>query len=94
MTILILQEALQEQWAPPLMEHMDFVRGKDALSVPVRSVVLPDILMGKQLDIVIAKAVIATGCTAISLVKKAYEKYMPKVIIITVLFIVILVFLN
>jgi|BioPla2DNA2_1021312.scaffolds.fasta_scaffold07270_7 hypothetical protein len=50
MTILILQEALQEQWAPPLMEHMDFVRGKDALSVPVRSVVLPDILMGKQLD--------------------------------------------
>lgn len=30
----------------------------------------------------VAKAVIATGCTAITLVQKAYKKYMPKGIII------------
>lgn len=67
------------------MGYIDFnhVRGNDIYTSPIRSMELPDILTGKPVGyIIVTKSVIATGCTAISLAKKAYEKYMPKGIII------------
>lgn len=55
-------------------------RGKDALKNTCRSMSLPDM---KNVEmVVIAKSVIATGCTAISLAKKAYDYYNPKHLLI------------
>ena len=51
-------------------------RGFEALSSPLRSITLPDV---SNVDtIIIAKSVLATGCTAITLARKAMEKYWPK----------------
>lgn len=65
--------------------YIDFngARGESTYTEPIRSIELPDILNGKPVkSIIIAKSVIATGCTAISLAKKALEKYVPKSLII------------
>jgi len=69
--------------------YMDFngVRGKDTFSSPIRSIELPEIKNGLAVEnVIIAKSVFATGCTAISLAKKALEKYMPSKLIIVGIF--------
>ncbi|WP_088227348.1 uracil phosphoribosyltransferase [Desulfosporosinus sp. FKB] len=65
--------------------YIDFggSRGEDVYTSPIRSIDLPDIKTGRPVEfVIIAKSVLATGCTAISLAKKALEKYMPRGIII------------
>lgn len=69
--------------------YMDFGvnRGKAALTTPSRAIVLPDLKVVNHVDtLIIAKSVLATGCTAISLTNKAISKYKPKNIIIASLF--------
>lgn len=72
-----------------LRGYMDFngVRGREALTQPVRSIEFPELARGQVVDcLIIAKAVLATGCTAISLAKKAIEYYNPQRIIIATVF--------
>lgn len=72
-----------------LRGYMDFdgLRGAETLSSPIRSIVLPDIKRGESIStVIIAKSVLATGCTAISLLRKVIEKYMPDRIIIASVF--------
>lgn len=58
-------------------------RGENIFKSPIRTIELPDITNGKPIEnVIIAKSVVATGCTAISLAKKAFEKYMPRKLII------------
>lgn len=66
--------------------YMDFNgrRGAEALSSPIRNLVLPD---ASNVDtLIIAKSVLATGCTAIALAKKAVEKYNPRLVIFASVF--------
>ena len=65
---------------------MDFagVRGEEALSCPLRAVKLPD--KDEVEAVIVAKSVLATGCTAISLAKRAAEKYNPQYLIIASVF--------
>jgi uracil phosphoribosyltransferase len=63
---------------------MDFEgrRGPDALTGPVRTLVIPE-LHGQRVDsLVVAKAALATGCTAVSLTRNALTKYTPDRLII------------
>lgn len=72
-----------------LRGYMDFggLRGTDTLSSPIRAVSLPDTKKGEVVDtVIVAKSVLATGCTAISLLRKAIEKYMPNNIIVASVF--------
>lgn len=65
---------------------MDFagVRGKDAFTCPLREINLPD---KNDVDaVVIAKSVLATGCTAITLAKRSVEKYNPEYLFIASVF--------
>lgn len=58
-------------------------RGENVYKSPIRTIELPDITNGKPIEnVIIAKSVVATGCTAITLAKKAFEKYMPRKLII------------
>ncbi|MEC2077634.1 uracil phosphoribosyltransferase [Metabacillus fastidiosus] len=69
----------------PMQGYFDFqgVRGLDALTQPVRAASHPPIKPGTIVDtVVIAKAVLATGCTAISLAKNIMSKFQPKNLII------------
>lgn len=69
--------------------YMDFegVRGRAALSHPIRSIELPVIEKGNSVDcLIVAKSVLATGCTAISLTKKAMDLCNPKHVIIATVF--------
>lgn len=69
--------------------YIDFngARGKSTYTEPIRSIELPDVSNGKPVgNVIIAKSVIATGCTAISLAKKALEKYFPKNLIVVSVF--------
>lgn len=66
--------------------YMDFngARGLDALKQPIRSMFFPE---DKDVDsVIIAKSVLATGCTALSLLNKAIEIYHPTTIIVTSIF--------
>lgn len=65
--------------------YFDFqgVRGPDALTQPIRAVSHPTIQPGSVVDtVIIAKSVLATGCTAISLAKNIISKFQPKNLII------------
>lgn len=65
--------------------YMDFngVRGEDALTQPIRGIKHPNIQKNANIDtVVIAKAVLATGCTAISLTRNILAKYQPNHLII------------
>lgn len=63
--------------------NFEGARGKDVFSSPVRDIRLPAIKSGQSVQqVIIAKSVIASGCTAISLAKRAYEEYMPRELII------------
>lgn len=68
--------------------YMDFEgrRGLQALNSPIRYIELPE-LSNKAVDsLIVAKAVLATGCTAISLTKTALSKFFPKRLIIATIF--------
>jgi uracil phosphoribosyltransferase len=63
-----------------LMAYMDFggKRGLEALTHPVRAMSLPELRHGEQIStVIVAKSVLATGCTAISLLRKAMSEYFP-----------------
>lgn len=62
--------------------YMDFAgaRGKDALTCSLREINLPD--KDDVEAVIIAKSVLATGCTAITLAKRAVEKYNPNYLFI------------
>lgn len=65
--------------------YFDFqgVRGPDALTQPIRAVSHPSVGDRANIDtVIIAKAVLATGCTAISLTKSIISKYQPQRLII------------
>lgn len=69
--------------------YFDFqgARGLNALTQPIRAVSHPTINTGFNIDtIIIAKAVLATGCTAISLAKNIINKYHPNTLIIATAF--------
>lgn len=73
----------------PLIGYMDFagLRGPDALSKPVRAIQFPAVKPGQIVEnVIIAKSILATGCTAISLAKTAISKYFPKKLIIATVF--------
>ncbi len=63
---------------------MDFngQRGVQALNTQIRHMELPDTKGQSVHTLIVAKAVLATGCTAIHLAKKAMSKYMPRNVII------------
>ncbi len=68
-----------------LQGYFDFqgVRGPDALTQPIRAVSHPSVKAGNTIGtVIIAKAVLATGCTAISLTKNIISKYNPRNLII------------
>jgi hypothetical protein len=67
-----------------LSGFMDFKgrRGVTALDSPVRNIDLPHSSDEPVVNLIIGKAVLATGCTAISLTKESTRKYMPRRIII------------
>lgn len=72
-----------------IMGYMDFggARGKMALNSEIRAIYLPDTKNGEIINtVIIAKSVLATGCTAITLLKKAVEKYDPINIIVASVF--------
>lgn len=67
-----------------LSGFMDFEgrRGVAALDSSVRNIDLPHSSDEPVVNLIIGKAVLATGCTAISLTKESMRKYMPRRIII------------
>jgi uracil phosphoribosyltransferase len=72
-----------------LQGYMDFQgeRGAEALTKPVRAVSHPEIKTGTYIEtVIIAKAVLATGCTAISLTKNIMSKFHPKNLIVATAF--------
>lgn len=69
--------------------YMDFRgdRGPEALQGKRRAIEFPTIKAGEQVDtLIIAKSVLATGCTAISLTQSAIAKYHPRNIIVASVF--------
>lgn len=71
-----------------ILGYMDFEgqRGIQALNADIAHMELPEPI-GQHVDtLVIGKAVLATGCTAIHLAKTALGKYLPKRIVISTLF--------
>ncbi|MCA1057801.1 hypothetical protein LCL96_02590 [Rossellomorea aquimaris] len=68
-----------------LQGYLDFkgARGPAALTQPIRAVSHPDIKPGEKVDtVIIAKAVLASGCTAVSLAKNIMNKYYPTNLIV------------
>ncbi|MEK8016584.1 MAG: uracil phosphoribosyltransferase [Candidatus Parabeggiatoa sp.] len=71
-----------------IVGYMDFEghRGIQALNAEITHMELPQPI-GQHVDtLVIGKAVLATGCTAIHLAKTALSKYLPRRIVISSLF--------
>jgi uracil phosphoribosyltransferase len=60
-------------------------RGMDALRGPVDSYTLPE-KRGAVDAVIVAKSVLATGCTAIRLLSDAQQEYTPKTLIIATIF--------
>src|SRR5262249_29217999 len=61
-------------------------RGLDALNSPIRETSLPDQRGQPVASLVVAKATLATGCTAVSLTKKALLHYQPDWLTIATVF--------
>ncbi|MCX2741997.1 uracil phosphoribosyltransferase [Pontibacter anaerobius] len=61
-------------------------RGKDALREEFRTLHLPEINKPYIDVLVVAKTVLATGCTAISITQNAIQKYKPRTVIIASVF--------
>ncbi|OAA83278.1 uracil phosphoribosyltransferase [Clostridium ljungdahlii] len=69
--------------------YMDFggARGRMALNSEIRSMCLSETKKGEMINtVIVAKSVLATGCTAITLLKKAIEMYDPINIIVASIF--------
>lgn len=69
--------------------YMDFggLRGAETLASPIRALSLPDLKRGEIVDtVIVAKSILATGCTAIALLRKAIEEYTPSNIIVASVF--------
>lgn len=82
-------KGIAQNFENPLRGYMDFggLRGLEALSGPYLAIELPNVSSGRNVDnLIIAKSVLASGCTAIALAQKAIEKYRPKNIIIASIF--------
>lgn len=71
-----------------IIGYMDFEgqRGIQALNAKIRSVEFPQPKGQHVHTLIIAKAVLATGCTAIHLTKEAINKYMPRKILVASIF--------
>lgn len=65
--------------------NFDGIQGEQALNAQVREIVLPDVSGPVDL-LVVSKAVLATGCTAIGLARTAFTKYMPKHLVVASIF--------
>lgn len=80
--------AIASHLEPAIMGYMDFEgrRGLSALEAPVREIELPSSHGQKVTNLVIAKSVLATGCTAISLTRTAIATYQPEQLVIASLF--------
>jgi uracil phosphoribosyltransferase len=61
-------------------------RGKEALQEEFRTLHLPEINKPFVDVLVVAKTVLATGCTAISITQNAIQKYKPRTVIIASVF--------
>lgn len=81
-------EALSESFGGCPKGYMDFEgrRALEALNQPVRHIYLPSVFSGNVDELIIGKTVLATGCTAISLTKKAIEFYKPSSVYIISMF--------
>jgi len=69
--------------------YMDFGgdRGLEALRSKRRAIEFPTITAGERVDtVIIAKSVLATGCTAVSLTQSAIAKYHPKTVFVAAVF--------
>ncbi len=65
--------------------YMDFsgARGEEALTAPIQAIELPSLSNNQAANLVIiAKSVLATGCTAVTLANKALEFYRPDKLIL------------
>lgn len=68
-----------------LRGYMDFsgARGQQALNASIQAASFPTPPAGQVIsNIIIAKSVLATGCTAVSIARKALELYQPEKLII------------
>lgn len=84
-------KGISEQLGEPYQGYIDFsgMRGLDLKYTKVlgESISLPEIVSGNPVGtVIIAKSVIATGCTAATLAREAYAKYMPSHLIIAGVF--------
>jgi uracil phosphoribosyltransferase len=64
-----------------LRGYMDFAgaRGQQALNLPIQAASLPTPPAGQVVsNVIIAKSVLATGCTAVSIARKAIDLYRPE----------------
>lgn len=82
-------KGLQSRFPNSYKGYMDFggERGPDALQNKRRAIEFPTIKQGDFVEtLVVAKSVLATGCTAITLTKTAIARYQPKKVIIASVF--------
>lgn len=76
-------------FSKPYRGFMDFdrVRGPEALKCKRRAIEFPTVKPGEVVDtLIIAKSILATGCTAISLTHSAIARFLPKRVIIAAVF--------
>jgi len=66
--------------------NFEGIRGAQALNSHIRDMMLPDQGNEPISTLIIGKAVLATGCTAITLTKTAFKKYMPRNLVIASIF--------
>jgi uracil phosphoribosyltransferase len=83
-----LGKGLESIFENTISGYMNFEgqRGLQALNSSVREMCLPEQGNEPINTLLIGKAVLATGCTAISLTKTALQKYMPRNLIICSIF--------
>ena len=75
---------LRQELPAPLAAHMDFgnARGNEALTGPVRSMVFPESGSSRVDLVVVGKAVLASGCTALRLARELEQYYRPNIMVI------------
>lgn len=80
----IIADELSPAWAG----YMDFgdVRGRAALTAPIREISIPEKGDNPVDTVIVAKSVLATGCTAVSLARVAMDEYQPRQILIATVF--------
>ncbi len=85
---LSLGTGISQKLENVLNGYMNFEgrRGPEALDSMVRDMDLPNSKDEPVTNLIIGKAVLATGCTAISLTKEAVRKYLPRRVILVSIF--------